>query len=217
MKNTSIQIIAIAVLVAFAIGFALGVIASRKFYPCTEITVPTIKTDTVTVIDTINYDRPTEVKKEIIRRDTVRIRVSPFGMDSLKVRTNYKPGVELNNLGPVDDPKIADNTGPKISTPAITKDAPTVTPDGQALTIPIERKTYQDETYKAVVEGWRPKLVSMEVYPKTQYITTVKTETVIQKKRTIWALTVGPSIGYGIDQKFTPAISATLGLVLISK
>lgn len=215
MKNTSIQIIAAVALVGFVLGFVLGVLARKKFYPCTEITIPSIKTDTVTVTDTVNYANPTEIRQEIIRYDTVRVRVSPFGLDSLKVRSGNNTSVTVNNLGPVDPPKIADKN--KAGQPEGTKydDTPAVTPGGQAVTIPIERKTYQDEDYKAVVEGWRPKLVSMEVYPKTQYIT--KTETVIQKKRPIWALTVGPSIGYGLDQKFTPAISATLGLVLISK
>lgn len=215
MKNTSIHIIAAVALVGFVLGFVLGVLARKKFYPCTEITIPSIKTDTVTVTDTVNYANPTEIRQEIIRYDTVRVRVSPFGLDSINVRSGNKTSVTVNNLGPVDPPKIADKNKAGQPAQSIAKDTPAITPDGQGVTIPIERKTYQDEGYKAVVEGWRPKLVSMEVYPKTEYVT--RTETVIQKKRPIWALTVGPSVGYGLDGKIVPTAAVTLGLVLISK
>lgn len=59
--------------------------------------------------------------------------------------------------------------------------------------IPIERKEYRDEDYYAVIEGFRPELVSMTVYPKTKYITDTKERTVT--KRPWWG--VGIQAGYG--------------------
>lgn len=57
--------------------------------------------------------------------------------------------------------------------------------------VPIERKVYQTDEYRAEIEGFRPSLVSMEVYRQTQYITTV--QTVIPKIRP-WRMSV--SAGY---------------------
>lgn len=207
-----VQILAVVGIVAFALGFALGALFRKKFYPCTEITVPTVTRDTVTTVDTIKYGYPVEVKKEIIRTDTVRIRVSPLGVDSLSVRTKLKPSTSFNKIWPETTPPP-----PATAAAAPVKpkpDEPQITPGGN-LAIPIERKTYQGEDYKAVVEGWRPSLASIEVYPKTVTVTEKVVE--VQKKRPVWALVVGPGVGYNIDGKLRPGINATFGLNIISK
>ena len=218
MKNT-VTTLAVAVIVAFALGFALGALFRKKYYPCTEVTIPTVTRDTITTIDTVRYGYPVEVKKEIIRTDTVRVRVQPFGIDSLNVKTRVNPSVQVKNLGATDTAITDANPYGNSKPPATAQkpqDGPTVTPGG-TLAIPIERKTYQGEDYKAVVEGWRPVLASIEVYPKTNTITEVRTETVIQKKRPLLGLVVGPGFGYDIEGKLRPNVSATLGLVLMSK
>jgi len=61
--------------------------------------------------------------------------------------------------------------------------------------VPIEQKTYQTEDYKAVVEGFRPSLVSMEVYRQTQYIDRVQTVRTPDTRR--WS--VGLQVGYGFS------------------
>lgn len=58
--------------------------------------------------------------------------------------------------------------------------------------IPIERKTYHTEDYLAMIEGFHPQLVSMEIYRKTQTITETKTLV----KRAHWG--IGLNAGYGI-------------------
>ena len=60
--------------------------------------------------------------------------------------------------------------------------------------IPITERTYLDEEYKAIVQGYNPILKSIEVYPKTAYITT--TETIKERKR--WGVSLGIQGGYGI-------------------
>jgi hypothetical protein len=60
--------------------------------------------------------------------------------------------------------------------------------------VPIERKTYQTEDYKAEIEGFRPSLVSMELYRQTQAITQIRTVAVPDRKR--WG--VGIQAGYGV-------------------
>lgn len=62
-----------------------------------------------------------------------------------------------------------------------------------AVEIPIERKVYKTDDYRAEIEGFQPKLVSMDIYRKTQIINTTQTIQVPDKKR--WGL--GVSAGYG--------------------
>lgn len=63
--------------------------------------------------------------------------------------------------------------------------------------IPISERTYLAEEYKAIVQGYNPILKSIEVYPKTAYITT--TETIKERKR--WGVSIGIQGGYGITPK----------------
>lgn len=70
------------------------------------------------------------------------------------------------------------------------------------VVVPIERKVYATADYRAVVEGYRPQLVSMELYRQTQVVTNTVTT---KPKR--WG--VGIQAGYGfmpITGKFEPYI-----------
>ena len=66
--------------------------------------------------------------------------------------------------------------------------------DSAEVELPITERTYVDEEYKAVVQGYNPILKSIEVYPRTAYITT--TETIKERKR--WGVSLGVQGGYGI-------------------
>ena len=63
--------------------------------------------------------------------------------------------------------------------------------------MPIEAREYKSEEYYAIVEGYNPRLKSIEVYPRTAYITT--TETIKERKR--WGVSVGVQGGYGFTPK----------------
>ena len=75
--------------------------------------------------------------------------------------------------------------------------------DSANVELPIEQITVKGEHYTAVIEGFRPALVDMQLDLPTQYITTTKTETV--RKR--WSFVVGPQVGagYGVGG-FTPYV-----------
>ena len=60
--------------------------------------------------------------------------------------------------------------------------------------LPIEEREYKSEDYRAVVGGFNPYLKSIEVYPRTAYITTM--ETIAKRKR--WGVSLGVQGGYGI-------------------
>lgn len=81
-----------------------------------------------------------------------------------------------------------------------------------SVIVPIERKVYETEDYRATVEGLRPHLVGMEIYRKTSTITNMVTE----KARPRWALTLGPGVGYG-PKGVQPYVGVSFGVVLWSK
>lgn len=65
--------------------------------------------------------------------------------------------------------------------------------DSVQVEVPIEQRTYEGENYRAVVQGFRPELVSIDIRQQTV--------TVTEYKRKWWSVTIGPQLGYG----FTPA------------
>lgn len=61
--------------------------------------------------------------------------------------------------------------------------------DSVYIPIPIERREYRTEDYRAVVSGYRPRLDLMEVYRKTRTVT-------VTEKPKRWG--IGPTAGFGI-------------------
>jgi hypothetical protein len=49
------------------------------------------------------------------------------------------------------------------------------------VSLPLERKEYRRDEFYAVVYGYNPSLIHMEVYPKTVYVTETQRETVSQR------------------------------------
>lgn len=49
------------------------------------------------------------------------------------------------------------------------------------VSLPLERKEYRRDEFYAVVSGYNPMLIHMEVYPKTVYVTEKQRETVRQR------------------------------------
>lgn len=71
--------------------------------------------------------------------------------------------------------------------------------------VPIERKEYSTESYRAIIEGYRAKLLSMEVYQKTNTIIKPEVHTITKKTR--WG--IGISGGYGFSEN---GLSPFIGL-----
>lgn len=71
--------------------------------------------------------------------------------------------------------------------------ADSLTVDSALVAVPIERKVYQTDDYRAEIEGFRPELVSMEVYRQTQFINRTQTASTPDTRR--WGF--GFQAGYG--------------------
>lgn len=64
--------------------------------------------------------------------------------------------------------------------------------DSTLVAVPISQVTCEGENYTAVIEGFRPRLVSIDIMQQTQYIETTKT---IPPKKWSFGLTLGASAG----------------------
>lgn len=64
--------------------------------------------------------------------------------------------------------------------------------DSTLVAVPISQVTCEGENYTAVIEGFRPRLVSIDIIQQTQYIETTKT---IPPKKWSFGLTLGASAG----------------------
>ena len=109
------------------------------------------------------------VRDTVVVRDTIR-EFYPQEVDRIIVRTE------------------------QVKVPVIVRDT---VRDTMWVNLPIEERTYESDEYRAVIEGFNPRLKSMEVYPRTAYITT--TETIKQRKR--WGVSLGVQGGYGYTPK----------------
>lgn len=174
-------------LIGLVIGFMLGALTYKRFNPCVELPVVAVEADTVIVRDTMRLPVPEATDNGIKRRDTVWIKIKP--VDTTKVKKDTSTPLE---------PK-RDTTGVRLE-------------ENGAITIPIEEKVYKTDDYKAVVQGWRPSLVSMEVYPKTTTIT----NTVTRLQRPRWGLTAGVGGGYD-GSRIVPHVGFTVGYVIWSR
>lgn len=77
---------------------------------------------------------------------------------------------------------------------------PYIDNDTAKVTIPITQKEYKSEEYYALIEGYNPNLLQIDIYPKNIIITETITKTI--KPR--WS--IGIQGGIGFNGKITPYI-----------
>lgn len=191
MNNLKTSTAGLIALFIFVIGFVCGFAVSRKWSPCVELPVVNIVRDTVIVRDTIRgVVQPPKVKT-VIRVDTVRLQISPVNRHKYEATPDTTRGV-LDTISGARKGKSTE------------------------VLVPITSTVYATKNYRAVVTGFRATLDSMEVYRDTRTIT--ETVTKLQPPKRKWlALSVGPSVGYNLSGEIVPSLSATLGIILISK
>lgn len=107
----------------------------------------------------------------------------------------------------------------RIAAPAPTHSEPDVRTDTLwlhdtvAVPVPIERKTYEDSSYRAVVSGWHPSLDTLDIFQKTTIIE--KTIPVPVKTSPRWSLGVTAGYGAGKDG-LTPFVGVGVTYNLLS-
>jgi hypothetical protein len=88
----------------------------------------------------------------------------------------------------------------------------TLEKDTVLVAVPIEQKEYKTDDYRAVIEGYNPELLELDIYRQTQYINTTETRIVIKNNR--WSVGIQGGIGYA--GKFTPYIGVGVQYNLFS-
>lgn len=126
------------------------------------------KNDTIYIHDTIRIVEPTPTEEDVVGYDTA---VFPMvGQSEQKS--------ELKNI-PIS------NESDSISN---------LIQDSAKVVIPITERTYEDSTYKAVVRGYNPELVSLDIYNSTKYYPVV--EKVKEKPKIV--VSAGVYGGFGV-------------------
>ncbi|MDE6499836.1 MAG: porin family protein [Rikenella sp.] len=124
----------------------------------------------------------------------------------LLLRQCARPSVELREVVRADTVVVRDTIREPIPVPVVreivrhdTIRVPvgdTLPGDSVAVSLPIERKTYRTDDYRAVVEGYRPSLVEMEIYRQSTTIATTTDRVITDKKR--WGIGIQAGYGYNL-------------------
>lgn len=170
---TTNKIIALLALIIF-VGACIGSFFLGRAMAAGDAEV---KRDTVYKYDTIIKWKPQPTSSKTIGTQRVK---------AVAAKPKQEPSV-IERKDSVEERKDSLAIEPPLAEPK----------DSVEVELPITERTYLDEEYKAVVQGYNPILKSIEVYPKTAYITT--TEAIKKRKR--WGVSIGIQGGYGITPK----------------
>ena len=114
------------------------------------------KSDTIYIHDTIRIVEPTPTEEDVVRYDTASFPM--VGQSELK----SEPKGELKNIPICNELDSIGRLSNGLSN------------DSAKVVIPITERTYEDSTYKAVVRGYKPELVSLDIYNSTKYYPVVE-------------------------------------------
>lgn len=142
---------------------------------------PTVRRDTVILHDTLTLPVPAPSVVDVVRRDTYWL---PIALPT-----------EAGHTADAAAALPSDTSGQRSLSPLLARCATSLLRTAGSLrmpvVVPIERRVYVTSDYRAVVEGYRPSLVSMELYRQTQVVT----ERPVARPRR-WG--IGLQAGYGL-------------------
>ena len=181
MEKKYLYIIGFSLLIGLVLGMVINW-PSRKTKTVTK-TVTVVKTDSITVFDTVKIIKPIPKDSLIVRYETVKL---PTTVKEKQKEKSEKTKQE-KDIVPIVTVLQSDNK------------------DSVEVEIPIEQKIYSDSLYTAYVSGWHPSLDSIQVYPRKDIIhhyinTTTETTKEIVKDRKFHIGIIG-GYGYGFQSK----------------
>lgn len=96
-----------------------------------------------------------------------------------------------------------------VTLPVASDSAENLPSDSTKVVVPITQQHYKEDDFEAWVSGFRAKLDSIRVFPKSYYLKPKPTN----PKR--WVLSAGVNIGYNpFTRRFEPTIGVNVGLKL---
>lgn len=171
-------------LTKFLVYVLVGVLLCLNVYQCHRgKQIPTwgVYTDTLTVLDTIPVYKPVPRDSVVIRYVTEKLPAVPKNQDS------------VGNFG---------KNVPK-TTETVPKSTDLVQEDSVEVQIPITQTTYETDTYRAVVSGYRATLDTLLFYQLTKIIQ-------VKQKPKRWS--IGLQAGYGVTLAPTPQLAPYVGI-----
>lgn len=183
VTNKIVTVLALMVFVGACIGsFYLG--------RATTVRDAEVKRDTVYKYDTIIKWKPQPTSSKTTGTQKVK---------AIAVKPKQEPPI-VERKDSVEERKDSLAIEPPLAEPK----------DSVEVELPITERTYLDEQYKIVIEGYNPVLKSVEMYPRTVYVTTTE-----KAKDSRFAVVVGVQAGAGWTPKgFQPyaGFGATIGV-----
>jgi hypothetical protein len=143
------------------------------------------RVDTVILHDTIRIREPKPAAQKVVTHDTVWLPLVEEPTDTMHLANQFAD--HRSNGSPCDYLLSYVDSVPVV--------------------VPITERVYKDRTYTAVVSGYDPKLVSLDIYSEKSV---VHHSTVVYKQPPI-ALTIGPYVGFG-NKGFNYGIALNLGV-----
>lgn len=165
------------------------------------------------VTDTTNIIAPTAASEQLLRYDEVVLERADKGAEGCgKKEKDEKRNVVLKGESgkleaSCDTALVSDNERLTSDTASCQQVS-----DSVRVVVPVTERTYEDSTYKAVVRGYNPELVSLDIYNRTLYYPVVEKVEVKPKV----AIVVGPYFGVDRDG-LSLGLSITFGVPIWSR
>ena len=116
--------------------------------------------DTIIIRDTLYIPEPKQTSEEIVGEEVAKL---PKAKGELNIPIYNELERNVNN-------ELSTNSFPKILDDSVGIEVT----DSCDVVLPIHEKVYEDSTYKAVVRGYEPELVSLDIYNTTKYYPVVE-------------------------------------------
>lgn len=183
MKRYNIIVIALAIV---ALAIFLRDCRGTQGAPHEPFKADTVyRVDTVILRDTIRISEPKYFTQRVVEHDTVWLPLVDEPTDTMHLANQFAD--HRSNGSPCDYLLSYVDSVPVV--------------------VPITERVYKDRTYTAVVSGYDPKLVSLDIYSEKSV---VHHSSVVYKQPPI-ALTIGPYMGFG-NKGFNYGIALQLGI-----
>jgi hypothetical protein len=158
-----------------------------------------VRADTIVVRDTVRIVEARVVKEDVVRHDTA---VFPMvGHSELKGELKS----ELKNIQISNELESTSNLTSNLASNSTSN----LIQDSAKVVIPISERTYEDSTYRAVVRGYEPELVSLDIY--RQQTTVYRQQT--RKPKVV--VGIGPYAGFG-NKGFNYGIAVNVSMPIWS-
>lgn len=166
--------------------------------------------DAVVVFDTTCVSEPTAVSERLLGFDTIPLERADKGSEGCgKKEKDEKRNVVLK--GESGKLEVSCETTLVSNNKRLTSDTASCqqVSDSVMAVVPITERTYEDSIYKAVVRGYNPELVSLDIYKQQ---TTVYRQ---QTRKPKVVLGIGPYAGFG-NKGFNYGIAVNVSMPIWS-